>query len=160
MASNQRGCVSTLPPIFKLLTLNIMITTETEQVVYTKRFYKENDGRWYIDLPEYIEAGVGTKANLQMVAGADKWLDKLSGNTNDVTVIFSGDEFEGYEDHMFQSFLFPADVYVDDDGEIHDDLSLGKWYTTTSGHQLWLCPVTLYVFGGTYPQKIYYSVNK
>ncbi len=66
----------------------------------------------------------------------------------------------GYEDHMFQSFDFPQDVYVDDKGEVHDDLSLGKWYTTTSGHQLWLCPVTLYVFEGVYPQKIYYSVKK
>ena len=24
-----------------------------------KNFYQEEDGRWYIDLPEYIESGVG-----------------------------------------------------------------------------------------------------
>ena len=27
-----------------------------------KRFYKEN-GIWYIDLPEFLEQGLGTKAN-------------------------------------------------------------------------------------------------
>jgi len=159
MASNRTGeCFYTAPFFFNIL--NFIQMTETQQIIQTKRFYKEPDDRWYIDLPEYINAGVGTKANLQMVAGADKWLDKLSGNTNEVTLTFSGEEFDGYEDHMFQSFDFPQDVYIDDKGEMHDDLSLGKWYTTTSGHQLWLCPVTLYVFEGVYPQKIYYSVKK
>ena len=46
-----------------------------------KRFYKEN-GIWYIDLPEFIEQGLGTKANLMMVDGADTFLDFLSDNGN------------------------------------------------------------------------------
>lgn len=143
-----------------------MITIHTpeaknEQAVQTKRFYKDEDGGWYIDLPEYIEAGIGTKANLEMVAGADKWLDKLSNNTSEVTVTFSGAEFEGYEDVMRKSYDdIPLDWYSDDDGNAHEDLSKGMFYTTTTGHQLWLCPVTLYVFGGNYPSKIYYSVKK
>lgn len=167
MASNQRGYVSTLPPLllklFKLLYKMITIHTPeatNQHTVQTKRFYKDELGDWYIDLPEYIEAGIGTKANLQMVSGADKWLDKLSNNTSEVTVTFSGDEYEGYEDVMRKSYDFPLDTYLDDNDQVMEDLSLGMWYTTSTLHQLWLCPVTLYVFGGNYPEKIYYSVKK
>ena len=39
------------------------------------RFYKENK-IWYIDLPEFLEKGLGTKSNLMMVAGADTLLDQ------------------------------------------------------------------------------------
>lgn len=123
---------------------------KNQQVVQTKRFYKDKDGRWYIDLPEYIEAGIGTKDNLEMVCGADKWLNKLSNNTSEVTITFSDSEFEGYEDVMREwSFLAPI-----------SGLMGGMFYITTTGHNLWLCPVTLYVFGGSYPSKIYYSVKK
>ena len=53
---------------------------------YTYSFYKENQ-KWYIDFPAYVEHG-GAKADLQMVAGADKMLDKLS-NGKKVTLNFS-----------------------------------------------------------------------
>ena len=36
----------------------------------THKFYKENS-IWYIDLPEFLEEGMGSKANLMMVDGAD-----------------------------------------------------------------------------------------
>jgi len=38
-------------------------------------FYKETTGEWYIDLPDYP----GPKEDLQMVLGADKMLDPISG---------------------------------------------------------------------------------
>jgi hypothetical protein len=40
-------------------------------------FVKEN-GIWYADLPEFLEAGLGTKTNLMMVDGADTFLDLLA----------------------------------------------------------------------------------
>jgi hypothetical protein len=59
-----------------------------------KRFYKENE-IWYIDLPEFLERGLGSKANLMMVDGSDNLLDILSENSNEVTVEFSHIPFEG-----------------------------------------------------------------
>ena len=59
-------------------------------MIVTKRFYKEN-GMWFIDLPEFLEKGLGTKANLLMVAGADELLDILSQNGTEITLQF-GDE--------------------------------------------------------------------
>ena len=34
---------------------------------YTFDFYRDINGKWYIDYPEYIDSGFGTKANLEMV---------------------------------------------------------------------------------------------
>jgi len=132
------------------------MTTITDIIVETRRFYKE-DGRWYIDLPEYIDAG-GKKGDLQMVAGADTWLEILSENTGDVTIKFSNAKFDDYQDSMAQSLYFAGGWEAQDvsPSEIDD----GKWYTTTSGHNLWLCPVTKFVFWGDYPKVIFYSVIK
>ena len=63
-------------------------------MIITKRFYKEN-GMWYIDLPEYLEAGLGTKNNLLMVAGADTLLDILSNNGTEITIEFGDERFDG-----------------------------------------------------------------
>ena len=38
------------------------------------KFYKEETGRWYVDLPEWE----GEKAELEMVLGADTFLEILS----------------------------------------------------------------------------------
>jgi hypothetical protein len=54
----------------------------------TKRFYKEGK-IWYIDLPEFLDEGLGTKANLIMVDGSDALLDILSKNGKEVTIEFS-----------------------------------------------------------------------
>jgi hypothetical protein len=59
-----------------------------------KRFYKENE-IWYIDLPEFLDEGLGTKANLMMVDGSDELLDILSKNSTEVSVEFSHLPFDG-----------------------------------------------------------------
>ncbi|MEJ6979684.1 DUF6717 family protein [Pedobacter sp. P351] len=59
----------------------------------TYRFYKENTGEWYVDLPDYP----GPKADLQMVAGADTFLDKLGGKSNIVSLTVSEEPFGGSE---------------------------------------------------------------
>lgn len=58
-----------------------------------KRFYKQN-GIWYMDLPEFLEQGPGTTANLMMVDGADTFLDYLAGNQSEVEVCFSEKPFD------------------------------------------------------------------
>ena len=60
-------------------------------------FYKDNTG-WFIDLPEYINSGLGTKANLAMVLGADTFLDKLSNNGDKITLEISETPIDGSDD--------------------------------------------------------------
>lgn len=104
-------------------------------------FYKDNEG-WFIDLPEFIEQGHGTKGNLAMVAGADTMLDKLSNENNRITLRIETEEFEGAEGKLSKFGICPY----------------GENYTFVSpehSHRVWLCPVTKYVFGGKYPKRIY-----
>ncbi len=62
-----------------------------------KKFYQEEDGRWYIDLPEYIESGMGTKSNLEMVAGADTFLSTLAQGETSITLKFTDEEFVDHD---------------------------------------------------------------
>ncbi len=57
------------------------------------KFYKEKDGRWYVDLPEWT----GSKADLEMVCGADTLLDKLSKEGNRVVCQVSVIPVENFE---------------------------------------------------------------
>lgn len=124
----------------------------------TRKFYKE-DGIWYIDLPEFLEANLGTKANLMMVAGADTFLDKLSNNGDEVVMNFSDVAFTQYEDSLHQTKLGFDQEYLDEVG--HAPVDGGSYYKSLKdGHELWLCPVTKYVFKGIYPKIIFYSIAK
>jgi hypothetical protein len=68
-----------------------------------QRFNQEENGRWYLDLPEYIESGLGSKANLEMIAGADKLLSKFAQGRSAITLRFQDTEFEGYEIELIRS---------------------------------------------------------
>lgn len=113
-----------------------------EHRVYT--FIKEN-GLWYIDLPEYLQQG-GSKADLQMVAGADEMLDIMARGKKKVTIELDREPFEG-ADLLELTELCEAPMG-------------GGYYTmhTYKGRPLnkrmWLCDVTLFVFGDM-PQKIF-----
>lgn len=106
-----------------------------------KKFYKEEDNKWYIDLPEWIEKGL-PKEDLEMVCGADALLEILSKNTHEVHVDFNVEPFEGYTHEL--------DKIAEDE--------LGASYIVLNPRmyplEIWLCPVTTYVFGN-YPDKIY-----
>lgn len=106
------------------------------------RFYNR-DLRWFADVPSYIEQG-GTEDELEMVSGADAWLEYLSSGNDNVFLelseqplqeklnLYSKDEFGAtYIAHSFRE----------------EDIN----------HTLWLCPVTLFVFG-KYPDVIYYRI--
>jgi hypothetical protein len=117
-------------------------------------FYKDNTG-WFIDLPEYINSGLGTKANLAMVLGADTFLDKLSDNGNRITLEISEtpiDDSDGVLDIM--GFDSPEEDLI----EVGHPIEVGAYYMDfRTHHQMWLCPVTKYVFYGEYPHKIFYK---
>lgn len=106
------------------------------------RFYCR-DGRWYADIPEYIEAG-GTEEECEMVFGADSWLDYLSNGKENVFIKLSISE------------LKEKLVRVEKD-------EFGATYVAESykgieiNHKLWVCPVTLFLFG-EYPNIIYYEL--
>jgi hypothetical protein len=126
----------------------------------TKRFYKE-DGIWYIDLPEFLEQGLGTRANLMMVGGADTLLDKLSNNGTEATIRFSNSGFRPTKEEviLIRTDLGYDETYLKNVG--HAPVDGGAYYSVKSidqnlcNHKLWLCPVTKYVFNGYYPPVIH-----
>jgi hypothetical protein len=121
------------------------------------KFIKEADGIWYIDLPEYIEQGLGSKANLMMVAGADTFLDVLSNNSDEVTLEIDTQPFHGYEHALVHIHRGMDEELLKIAG--HPDVEYGGYYIAFPlNHLLWLCPVTEYVFGGDYPKNIYTRV--
>ena len=111
----------------------------------TIKFFKQQ-GFWYAYLPEFIESG-GTLADCEMVAGADSWLDFLSNKGKEITLTLSTEE-------PLQEKL---NLY-----EKTDNLEDGATYIAHSYKEedinqiMWLCPVTLFVFG-EYPDVIYYN---
>lgn len=118
-----------------------------------KRFNKQN-GIWYIDLPEFLEKGLGTKANLMMVDGADTFLDHLSNQEEEVWVYFSRELFEGAKYKLLAHVYGKNQTLLSLIG--HAPVQYGRYYTVPEhqNHRLWLCPVTEYVFG-SYPDVIW-----
>jgi hypothetical protein len=113
------------------------------------KFYKEENGNWYVDLPDYIEQG-GEKADLQMVSGADTWLESLSDGHSWITLDVSKEPFE-----------LANELTLDKTDEGFPEL--GAYYrcgmyqgVDYSNFMMWLCPVVLFVFE-EYPKKIYYK---
>lgn len=103
-------------------------------------FYKDSTG-WYIDFPEYIQMGYGTKVDLAMVSGADTMLDYLSKGTSRINLIFSNHEL--------------VDTQID-----LKMLAKNQWGATyKTNHetipQVWLCNVTKLFFNGSHPYRIY-----
>lgn len=110
------------------------------------RFYKENDGRWYVDLPEWT----GSKADLEMVCGADTLLDKLSNQGNEVVCKVSEIPVENFE---LLEYIREADERQN--GAFY---KIGSIFGQDFNLQIWLCDVTRFVFG-YFPRKIYLSVE-
>jgi uncharacterized protein YegL len=133
-----------------------MKNESTKTQAMTHRFYKEQ-GTWYIDMPAYLEAGLGTKANLMMVAGADTFLEKLSNHGTEVTVHIETAPFEDQTHALKKIGMGKDQELLDAVG--HAPVDYGAYYKAdVDGHILWLCPVTEYVFGGDYPEHIYIHV--
>ena len=104
----------------------------------TLKFKKEISGNWYIVLPEWT----GTKAQLQMVSGADTLLDTLAEGKKKVEVLVSLTKEKKF--NKLTKFM-------------NTPIAGGAFYY--AGYRLiWLCGVTKFVFDGNLPRRIYYKV--
>jgi len=118
----------------------------------TKRFYKE-DGTWFIDLKWWP----ADKSHLAMVMGADKLLDKLSGDNDEVTIEFSTSGSNNYDGVLNKEYRVGGSYFH---GAVYHVKNVDLDYSCDKGkNNLWLCGVTLFVFLGRYPQLIYYKVK-
>lgn len=106
-------------------------------MIRTFNFYKEGNGKWFVDLPEWT----GPKEDLEMVLGADVLLDILANGYHDVSVKFGDEPFEGAKILSYN--------YNDETEGFYDN---DAWHGPST---VWLCHVTQFVFG-KYPEKIYY----
>ena len=101
-------------------------------------FYKELDGKWYIDLPDWE----GSKEDLEMVFGADDILDHLSNGKNNIKIKISEDYFDN--SNKIEFIRLATEV---NDGAFYD----------ANGTEIWLCDVTKFVFG-YFPKVVYFSI--
>lgn len=98
---------------------------------------------WFVVLPEWE----GDRADLQMVCGADTWLDLLCDGEWHIWLVVSDEPFDGAEEIIVTH------------GE---DFGSGQWYETKTymgleyNIKMWLCDVTKFVFG-YFPSTIYYK---
>jgi hypothetical protein len=116
----------------------------------TFKFYKTEVGRWYVDLPEWE----GSIDELEMVAGADLFLELLSQGEETVFLTLSTVPFEGSE-ILEMKYLGTLEGW---------EMGTGAWYKLVSYMGLeykldmWLCDVTKFVFG-SFPENIYFCKN-
>jgi len=115
----------------------------TKCLTATMSFEKESNGCWYAVIPEWP----GLHGALQMVAGADDVLEMLSGGRNFVTLNISNDH-EIYEIWNRRGLVYVA---------THS--SGGNYLVHQLHKNIWLCSVAEWVFGGHYPEEIYFTVK-
>lgn len=119
------------------------------------KFNKEESGNWFIDLPEWT----GSKAELQMVLGADTMLDILAKGENTVTLEVSTEHFEGakvlawFGEGVAGDPSFGGGMY-----RTHLTLQLADEKPVEKDLDMWLCDVTKFVFGGYMPDLIFFRV--
>ena len=111
----------------------------------TFKFEKNETNEWYIKLPTWK----GDPEDLQMVEGADLWLDLLSNVGKKVKLILSDKKFENAE---ILSLLRIREENLGGGGIYYLESYQGK----KVGLKLWLCEVTKFVFTAI-PQRIYFS---
>lgn len=109
------------------------------------RFYKELDGRWYVELPDWN----GPKEDLEMVQGADTMLDLISGTAPECYLKLSDVPFE-------QAELLELEHTPEPNLGGGGDYLLDKYEGETTLLRIWLCEVTNYVFKGL-PERIYFK---
>jgi len=114
----------------------------------TFKFYKEDD-KWYVDLPEWE----GEQAELQMVAGADNFLEILAQGEESVYLTLSTEPFTGADKLTFLHY-----------GHLETwEMGTGAWYVLDTymgipfNLEMWLCDVTKFVFNG-FPKEIYFKL--
>ena len=110
------------------------------------RFYKNEQG-WFIDLPHYPFS----KAHLAMVKGADVLLEQLAEDKNEIWFEVSTQPISQYTDVLDRVKKLGIAK-----GAIYKGNLIKINHSILEENNLWLCPVTLFVFLH-YPEKIYYK---
>jgi hypothetical protein len=110
------------------------------------RFYKTAQGDWYIDLPEWT----GDREDLQMIQGADEWLDLLS-EKEEVWVTIADVYFETAE---FLTLIRLGEPNLGGGGNYF----LAQYHQQAVQLKIWLCEVVEFIFN-KYPQRIYFVVK-
>lgn len=106
----------------------------------TFNFVKENDGRWFINYPEWK----GHRDELEMVAGADILLDYCSNYSNECSFNVSEEIIEN-------------SIELTKDREVGG----GAVYSVKNCPailELWFCHVTKFVYDGRLPEKLYFML--
>ncbi len=112
-------------------------------------FYKDEIG-WFIDLKWFPF----NRAHLAMVCGADELLDKLSNNGEEIYLEISTKPIKNNHNCLYR--IQKLGIF---NGAVYEPSSLFEIeYEIFKPNQLWLCAVTLFVFGH-YPEKIYFRVK-
>ncbi len=112
--------------------------------MHQHRFIHEGK-EWFIDLPAFLEQG-GSKADLQMVSGADTMLHVIAGDDAEVTLLMDTQPFAGADELVLT--------------ELCDPILGGGYYHLKSfegkevAQDMWLCEVTRFVFNDI-PPKIF-----
>lgn len=109
---------------------------------YTISFTRENNGRWYVDLPNWK----GSHGSLEMVAGADDMLELIGNGEPHVKlqVIKHDKDIDNLKVDMHAVRLTHS-------------MAGGATYRVFNNEgidEMWLCPVTLFVLG-EYPKHLY-----
>ena len=111
------------------------------------KFVKDTPGiRWYIDLPWWE----GSRAELEMVDGADTMLNILSEGNSEVVLYVSENEFEGSDK---VEMIRLATEYGN--GAFY---KLDNYKGKQLNLEMWLCDVTKFVFGD-FPNKFFISTE-
>ncbi len=148
--------------VMKLVRLlGSAITGRKEE--YKLSFNREEEDRWYVDFPNWPLK----KGNLEMVCGADKFLDLLSEGKDRVSIIAKATS-EKLDEAEFQQLMQDGWHEL---SQIQSSLTGGATYTVRGNkaeqfmrkhpltgesmpRTLWLCPVTLFVVV-RYPKYFY-----
>lgn len=111
------------------------------------KFNKEENNKWYVDLPTYD----GDHEDLEMILEAEALLDMLSEGDDRVTIDVST---EPKDDGEYISCIL---VKHDDDGGTYlIDYNEKKMVFVDT---FWLCNVAHFVFG-EHPKQIYFNLIK
>lgn len=110
------------------------------------RFYKIASGDWYIDLPEWN----GDPEDLQMIQGADEWLDLVSA-AEEVTLTIADADFGNAE---FMTLIRLGEPNLGGGGNYF----LESYQGNKVEIKIWLCEIVEFVFN-RYPQRIYFKIS-
>ncbi|MDQ8005562.1 MAG: hypothetical protein REI64_12235 [Pedobacter sp.] len=110
------------------------------------RFYKVASGDWYIDFPEWK----GDPKDLQMIQGADEWLDLVSNQTEVVLSISD----QPFDEADYLTLIRLGEPNLGGGGNYF----LHQYNGKDVNLKIWLCEIVEFVFD-QYPQRIYFKVS-